>query len=76
MSFKILVLVALYIENKSRKVDLNMWGYVRSLTDPIEEHKETMNLYLDFKHLQRVSLGKSYFNYYKMMSKQDRLSLD
>ena len=77
--------MALYIENKGRKVDLNMWGYVRSLTDPIEEHKEKMNLDLDFKHLQRVCLGKSYFNYYKMMSKplrmavktgQDRLSLD
>ena len=73
------------MENKGRKVDLNMWGYVWSVTDPIEEHKETMNLHLDFKHLQRVSLGKSYFDYYKMMSKplrmavktgQDRLSLD
>ena len=78
-------LVALYMEIKCRKVYFNMCRYVRSLTDPIEEHKETMNLYLDFKHSQRVSLGKSCFNYYKMMSKplrmavktlQDRLSLD
>ena len=64
------------MENKGRKVDLNMWGYVRSLTDPIEEHKETMNLDLDFKHLQRVSLGKSYFNYYKMMSKPLRMAVN
>ena len=63
------------MENKGRKVDLNMWGYVRSLTDPIEEHKETMNLYLDFKHLQRVCLGKSYFNYYKLMSKPLRMAV-
>ena len=35
------------MENKGRKVDLNMWGYVRSLTDPIEEHKEIMNLDLE-----------------------------
>ena len=57
MLFKILFLVALYMENKGRKVDLNMWGYVRSLTDPIEEHKETMNLDLDFKHLSTKSLS-------------------
>ena len=49
------------MENKCRKVDLNMCGYVQSLTDQIEEHKETMSLDLDFKHLQRVCLGKSYF---------------
>ena len=39
------------MENKGRKVDLNKWGYVRSLTDPIEERKKTMNLDLDFKLL-------------------------
>ena len=73
------------MENKGRKVDSYMCRYVQSLTDPIEEHKETLNLDLDIKHLQRVCLGKSYFNYYKLMSKplrmavktgQDRLSLD
>ena len=58
--FKILFLVASYMENKCRKVDLNMCGYVQSLTDPIEEHKETMSLDLDFKHLKRICLGKSY----------------
>ena len=73
--FKILFLVALYMENKCRKVDLNMCGYVQSLTDPIEEHKETMSLDLDFKHLQRVCLGKSYFNYYKLMSKPLRMAV-
>ena len=46
--FKILFLVALYMENKGRKVDSNMCGYVQSLTDPIKEHKETVNLDLDF----------------------------
>ena len=43
-------LVALYMEIKCRKVYFNMCRYVRSLTDPIEEHKETMSLDLDFKH--------------------------
>ena len=60
MPFKILVLVALYMENKGRKVDLN---------------KETMSLYLDFEHLQRVCLGKSYFNY-KLMSKPLRMAVN
>ena len=73
--FKILFLVALYMENKVRKVDSNMCGYVQSLTDPIEEHKETMSLDLDFKHLQRVCLGKSYFNYYKLISKPLRMAV-
>ena len=62
------------MENKCRKVDLNMCGYVQSLTDPIEEHKETMSLDLDFEHLQRVCLGKSYF-YYKLMSKPLRMAV-
>ena len=61
-----------YMENKGRKVDLNMCGCVRSLT---EEHKETMSLDLDFKHLQRVCLGKSYFNYYKLMSKPLKMAV-
>ena len=43
------------MENKGKKVDLNMCGYVRSLTDPIEEHKDTMSLDLHFEHFQ----GKS-----------------
>ena len=48
--------------------------YVWSLKDPIEEHKETMSLDLDFEHLQRVCLGKSYF-YYKLMSKPLRMAV-
>ena len=75
MLLKILFLVALYMENKCRKVDLNMCGYVQSLTDQIEEHKETMSLDLDFVHLQRVCLGKSYFNYYKVISKPLRMAI-
>ena len=64
------------MENKCRKVDLNMCRYVWSLKDPIEEHKETMNLDLDFEHLQRVCLGKSYFNYNKLMSKPLRMAVN
>ena len=30
---------------------------------------------LDFEHLQRVCLGKSYFNYYKQMSQPLRMSV-
>ena len=56
-------LVALYMEIKCRKVYFNMCRYVRSLTDPIEEHKETM------------SLDKSYFHDYKMMSKPLRMAV-
>ena len=75
MPFKILFLVALYMENKCRKVDLNMCRYVWSLKDPIEEHKETMSLDLDLENLQRVCLGKSYFNNYKLMSKPLRMAV-
>ena len=63
------------MENNVRKVDSNMCRYVQSLTDPIEEHKETLSLDLDFKHLQRVCIGKSYFNYYKMISKPLRMAV-
>ena len=34
-----------------------------------------MSLDLDFKHLQRVCIGKSYFNYYKLMSKPLRMAV-
>ena len=51
------------MENIGRKVDLNMCRYVRSLSDPIEEHKETM------------SLDKSYFHDYKLMSKPLRMAV-
>ena len=63
------------MENKGKKVDLNMCGYVRSLTDPIEEHKDTMSLDLDFEHFQRVCHGKSYFNYYKLICKPLRMAV-
>ena len=63
------------MENKDKKVDLNMCRYVRSLTDPIEEHKDTLSLDLDFEHFQRVCHGKSYFNYYKLMSKPLRMAV-
>ena len=73
--FKIIFLVALYMANKERKVDLNMCGYVQSLTDPMEEYKDTMSLDLDFKHFQRFCHGKSYFNYYKLISKPLRMAV-